>query len=93
MGDLEASNIAPVSNPLDIILENELRSLLNKAISELPDEYREALLLRCQGSLSFADIGEVVGAQEDTVRWRVYKARQLLLQSLGNLLNQEEFLT
>lgn len=93
MGDLAASVIAPESNPLDIMLKNERISLLNKSIGELPDEYREALLLRCQGSLSFAEIGEVVGAKEDTVRWRVYKARQLLLQRLGNLLNQEEFLT
>jgi RNA polymerase sigma-70 factor (ECF subfamily) len=58
--------------------------LLDKAISELDDDHREAYLLRMVEDLSFAEIAEIVGAKEETVRWRVFKAREALQKRLGD---------
>jgi RNA polymerase sigma-70 factor (ECF subfamily) len=88
--DLTETAVASEPAALELVLENERATRLELAIAELPDEFREALLLRCQQSLPFAEIGEIVGTKEDTARWRVYKARQLLLQKLAATECREE---
>ena len=78
------------AEPIEASLEQERAELLDQAIRELPDDYRESLLLRMQQSMSFAEIATVVNVKEDTVRWRVYKARQLLLKQLADYMSREE---
>jgi RNA polymerase sigma-70 factor (ECF subfamily) len=78
---------------LETLLEDERCVALQRAITELPGDFREALLLRCEQSLSFAEIALVVGAKEETVRWRVYKARQLLLKQIATPTSPEETLS
>lgn len=67
-------------SPLENILSQENMAALNRQINQLPSKYREALLLRIEESMSFAEIAAVVGEKEETVRWRVYKCRQMLLK-------------
>ena len=76
--------------PLETTLRHERQALLAQAIDELPNEFREALLLRSGQSLSFAEIADVLGGKEDTVRWRVYKARQILLKKTSDQSSREE---
>ena len=78
------------ATPLETMEAAEQCSLLREAISELPEEYREVLLMRCDLSLSFAEIANIVESKEDTVRWRVFKARQLLLKKLSITLGNKE---
>jgi RNA polymerase sigma-70 factor (ECF subfamily) len=80
----------PEAQPLDAMLHRERQHLLQHAISVLPDRYREVLLLRCTHGLSFAEISRVVGAPEDTVRWRAFKARRALLELLAPTFDGED---
>lgn len=59
--------------------EESLRNLA-VAIQNLPDDFRAALMLRVEGELSFKEVAEIVGTTEETARWRVFKARKLLLE-------------
>jgi RNA polymerase sigma-70 factor (ECF subfamily) len=62
---------------------HETREALAHAIGRLPAEFRAALLLRVEESLSFRQIAEVLELTEETARWRVFKARQKLLSTLS----------
>jgi RNA polymerase sigma-70 factor (ECF subfamily) len=69
------------------LIQDETRRLIEEACGRLPASVREAFLLRTQEGLSFAEIAEALESTEETVRWRVHKARQLLLKELGPYLS------
>ncbi len=75
--------------PVSTLVARETLALVQQAIGRLPTTLREAFLLRTQEDLSYADIAGVLEATEETVRWRVFKARQTLLQELGDILDPE----
>ena len=53
-----------------------------KLTRELPDPYREALLLRCVDGLSQKQIAETLGVPETTVETRLARARRMLRDKL-----------
>ncbi|MCU0703743.1 MAG: RNA polymerase sigma factor [Fimbriiglobus sp.] len=61
---------------------DETRQLVLATLQTLPDDWRAALLLRIDEELSFAQIAEIVKTTEETARWRVFKARQWMLDRL-----------
>lgn len=62
--------------------DQEELAVVARAIAELPNDFRSALLLRVQEGLSFKEIATVLATTEETARWRVFKARQKLLKLL-----------
>ncbi len=79
---------ASAPSPADEAEDREGGDLLRTACDRLPPAYREAYLLWAVGGVSFADVGRVVGTSEATARWRVFKARSLLLAALGPYLDR-----
>lgn len=73
--------------PADVA-SREMCLRLWQAVDTLPLEYRMVLLLRVQEQLSFRQIGEMLGITEETARWRVFRARAMLLRRLGPLLDE-----
>jgi RNA polymerase sigma-70 factor, ECF subfamily len=71
------------SGPVQEVLNREALRELTRAINEVPMEWRAALLLRAEEGLSFRQIAEILDLTEETARWRVFKARQKLLQALA----------
>jgi RNA polymerase sigma-70 factor (ECF subfamily) len=63
----------------------ERQELIAGAISCLPAEQREALVLRIFGGLSFAQIAQVVGAPLPTVASRYQRALERLRERLEKL--------
>lgn len=56
---------------------------LRQALAGIPDEEREAFLLREVAGLGYEEIGAVVEATPDAVRMRIYRARAGLRAVLG----------
>jgi RNA polymerase sigma-70 factor, ECF subfamily len=54
------------------VLARELEGDVHRALGELPEPMREALLLRFSESLAYEDIAAIVGASTSTVRSRVF---------------------
>lgn len=73
--------------PLDALVGQESEALVRQAILDLPVDFREALLLRTGEELSFSEVSAILQINEDTVRWRVHKARRLLLKKLARYLD------
>ena len=69
--------------PVEETLSREALQELARAVGRLPAEFRTAFLLRIDEGMSFRSIAAVLGITEETARWRVFKARQKLLQTLS----------
>ena len=74
-------------DPVAILLGRETQTRVEAALAEVPAAFRGAFLLRTQEQLSFQEIAEILGLTEETARWRVFKARRLLLEKLGAALD------
>jgi RNA polymerase sigma-70 factor (ECF subfamily) len=61
----------------------EVLEVVNRAVADLPSDFRAALLLRVEEGLSFREVAKVLGTTEETARWRVFKARQKLMKVLS----------
>lgn len=56
----------------------EEASRLMSLAMELPEGYREPLLLKCLHDLSYRQIGEIIGLPETTVETRIARGRRML---------------
>ena len=57
---------------------------VDAALAELPDEYREAVVLREIGDLEYADIATILEIPVGTVRSRIARGREMLAQILSD---------
>jgi len=73
------------SNPESILCRGEDIRLLDRALQELPSEYREAIVLREIEDLSYKQIAEALAIPMGTVMSRLARARRLLKQSFERL--------
>jgi RNA polymerase sigma-70 factor (ECF subfamily) len=80
---------SPHEGPVEEALSREGLVLLARAVGRLPTEFRAAFLLRAEEDLSFRQIAEVLQITEETARWRVFKARQKLMESLAGQLDRD----
>lgn len=62
-----------------------LRRRMQAAVAVLPDEQREVFLMRQISGLSFKEIGEAVGAPENTVKSRMRYALEKLRSELADV--------
>lgn len=62
----------------------QLRARIARAVDALPEDQREVFLMRQMGGLSFKEIGDVVGAPENTVKSRMRYALEKLRQELAD---------
>ena len=61
------------------------RDAIDRALAELPDTLREAVVLRDVEGLDYKEIAEVIGAPIGTVESRIFRARQRLRTVLAPL--------
>ncbi|HXE91677.1 MAG TPA: sigma-70 family RNA polymerase sigma factor [Terriglobales bacterium] len=82
--------------PSQALERTEVREAVARAIEQLPETYREVLLLRDAQQLSIAETAEVLGVTPATVKIRLFRARvrmrKLLAPELArSLRGREEF--
>jgi len=68
--------------PMAQMLDNELSEVVQRAIASLPSLQREALVLFEYDELSLAEIAAIVGADANTVKARLFRAREKLRAGL-----------
>ncbi len=59
------------------------RKTVEEAVDSLPDHYRDVLLLRVQSQLEYQEIADQLDVPIGTVRSRISKARQILMETLS----------
>ena len=67
---------------------DELKARVDAAVGGLPAHFRAAFALVADQGLSHAEAGRVLGCSENTVSWRMHKARKMLRERLGPWLEE-----
>jgi RNA polymerase sigma-70 factor (ECF subfamily) len=75
--------------PVELALDREAQAFFQEACDRLPGRFRETFLIWQQGEISFGEVAQVLGITEETARWRVFKARHVLVRQLGNYLDRK----
>jgi RNA polymerase sigma factor (sigma-70 family) len=81
---MEAAELAELESSggaVDLALQQQdARRLVNAALEQLPEEFREVIVLRELEDLSYKEIAAIAGIPLGTVMSRLARARKLLLQ-------------
>jgi RNA polymerase sigma-70 factor (ECF subfamily) len=84
-----ATHITRSDDPLEMLAQKEQTDLLLQAIEELPETYREALLMSEYEGLTYEEIGKITGTSLSTIRIRVFRAKKRLRKVLTPILGVE----
>jgi RNA polymerase sigma-70 factor, ECF subfamily len=80
------SRLKDLDTPEGIALSDEIRDTVNKAIRELPEDLRTAILLREIEGMSYEEIAQAMECPVGTVRSRIFRAREAIDKRIGPLL-------
>ncbi len=73
--------------PEGLVLSDEIRTTVNKAIELLPEDLRTAIILRELEGMSYEEIAVTMECPVGTVRSRIFRAREAIDKRLRPLLN------
>jgi RNA polymerase sigma-70 factor (ECF subfamily) len=72
------SALKEIANPENSLFTDELKNVIDKAITGLPEDLRTAVTLREFEGLSYEEIAEVMDCPVGTVRSRIFRAREAI---------------
>jgi len=84
-----AGALHEIETPENALFGQELKAVVEKAISDLPDDLRTAVTLREFDGLSYEDIAEVMDCPVGTVRSRIFRAREAIDRQVRQQLDGE----
>lgn len=76
------ASLAGGSDPARMALDAERRERLRSAVADLPDPYREVLVMRFFGELSLGDICRVTGRPMGTVKAQLHRGVERLRRTI-----------
>jgi RNA polymerase sigma-70 factor (ECF subfamily) len=86
----ETPDVAGRDDPQRSAQENEIERSIHEEWKQLPELYRVALDLHVREGLEYPELAAALSVTESTARWRVFKARRLLLKRLGKFLDRKD---
>jgi len=82
-----AMGLKEYATPERLLLKDEIQAAIAKAIDELPDDLRTAIILRELEGLSYEEIAQTMECPIGTVRSRIFRARDAIDVRLKPLLD------
>ena len=79
----DAESLWIEETPLSLLDESDSALVVRNVLQALKAEYREVLLLREYDLLSYAQIADITGSTESSVKSRIFKARRALASRLA----------
>lgn len=73
--------------PEGVLLTEEIRVVVERALEQLPEDLRTAIVLRELEGLSYEEIAEAMDCPVGTVRSRIFRAREAIDKKLKPLLD------
>lgn len=81
--------LSDADSPEHLALTDEIGEVINKAVEDLPEELRTAILLREIEGMSYEDIAHAMDCPVGTVRSRIFRAREAIDKKLKPLMSNE----
>lgn len=81
-GEDDDGVLGTLSCPSNVVIENETYSDVIEAINELPDIYRDVIILEHFHNYSKKEIAKLLNVNYDTVKKRTERGRNLLIEKL-----------
>ncbi len=75
----------PFPGPHTVMARKEIAAAVQQAIAELPEHYRQVVVLRDLDGLRYAEIAEILGIEPGTVQSRISRGRGLLRDKLRDV--------
>jgi len=82
----ESDVLTDGSNPESEMASRQIAETVNKAINDLPEELRNAIVMREIDGMTYEDIAESMNCPIGTVRSRIFRAREAIALRLRPLL-------
>ena len=82
--ELEGLHGARVETPEEVALFKADAAEIQKALAQLPTQFREVIVLREINQMNYCDIAEITNVPIGTVMSRLSRGRQLLIALLGD---------
>lgn len=86
--DMQA-RLKNIDSPERMMLTEEIRSTVNRAIDKLPEDLRTAIILREMEGMSYEEIAQAMECPVGTVRSRIFRAREAIDKRLRPLLDNK----
>lgn len=77
-------------SPSDDVLQAELQTQVDKAIADLPEKQRLAVILRRYENMPYEQIADVLELSVSAVKSQLFRARNALRESLSHYLDQND---
>jgi RNA polymerase sigma-70 factor (ECF subfamily) len=78
----ESSRKVPSDSPEEVLLSGAVDGEVERAVAEIPEEYRSVLLLSAMEELSYKEIASALSIPIGTVMSRLHRSRRLLQAKL-----------
>jgi len=85
----ESDVLTDSSNPESEMASRQIAETVNKAINDLPEELRNAIVMREIDGMSYEDIAQSMNCPIGTVRSRIFRAREAISQKVKPLLENQ----
>ena len=82
-----SDSLKDIASPERQLFRDELKKVVDAAITNLPEELRSAVTLREFEGLSYEDIASVMDCPVGTVRSRIFRAREAIDRKVKALMN------
>lgn len=76
-------------SPESLLAAKEISQVIDAVLAELPEDLRQALVLREMEGLSYEEISAVMGCPIGTVRSRIFRAREAISAHVRPLLERQ----
>ncbi|MFV9473006.1 RNA polymerase sigma factor RpoE [Advenella sp. RU8] len=85
----QSDNLIDIDTPESRMVSREIGLTVNKAIEDLPEDLRTAIVLREIEGLSYEEIAQTMECPIGTVRSRIFRAREAIAARLKPVLGQD----
>lgn len=86
-----SENTASKDTPANILANKELSTVLEKAVSQLPDKYRLVFVLREIEDMSVKETSDTLSIEESNVKTRLNRAKNMLRDSLSGYMKDHVY--
>ncbi len=83
----DGEHLRDLNTPDSMLLSKQVAEAVNRAIDQLPEDLRTAIVLREIEGLSYEEIAETMNCPIGTVRSRIFRAREAIAQELKPVLD------